>query len=441
MKKHWFWNKTEHLKIALISGPMLLSNITQPLLGMVDTAIVGHMDAVDFLAGVAIGAMLITQLYWLSGALRMSTTGLSAQAKGQGSVENATKTLLQSLLLALVIATLLFLGRNWLLQVAIYFTQPAANVASIAREYFYIRVWGAPAALSSLVLVGWLLGQQYARFVMLVQIGGNTLNVLLNFLLVYGLDMGVEGVALATVIAEYTMCLAMFHHSLKKIDLSYLIPDWFKMSHLSSLFSVNSAMFIRNLALQLCMAFIVVQGARWGEMTIAINSLLHQFFVLCALGLDAIAYSAEALTGESKGARKPAQIISRTYLGLSWSVLLSMLYCAVYMLFGGMIIDVMTDIPQLQQQAREFLPYIWVLPLVGHWCFLMDGVYVGLGRAKAMRDSMLVSAIVGFFPVFYLLKFLGNHALWIALLSFLTLRGLTLMIHFNYLQKKAVLLD
>lgn len=441
MKKHWFWNKSEHRKIALISVPMLLSNITQPLLGMVDTAVVGHMASVDFLAGVAIGAMLITQIYWLCGALRMSTTGLSAQAKGQQSAHNACKVLVQSLSISLLIAIIIFITRFWLLQSALYFTQPEHNVANITQQYFYIRVWGAPAALASLVLVGWLLGQQNAKLVMWVQIVGNTVNVLLNILLVYGFGLGVEGVALATVIAEYCMCIAMLYYALKKIDLRYFSASWFYFSQFTSLFSINSAMFIRNVALQLCMAFMVIQGARWGEMTVAINSILHQFFILCALGLDAIAYAVEALVGESKGARHTDSIVSRTCFGLCWSSALSIFYCLIYLLFGEYIIDLMTDITALQQHARNFLIYIWILPLLGHWCFLMDGVYVGLGRAKAMRNSMIVSAALGFFPVFYLFNTLGNDALWLALLSFLTLRGMTLLWHFNYLRKKAVLLD
>ncbi|MDN4502988.1 MATE family efflux transporter [Alteromonadaceae bacterium BrNp21-10] len=441
MNSAQFWQKASHLKIMHIALPMFLSNITQPLLGMVDTAVVGHMSSVHFLAGVAIAAMLITQLYWLCGAIRMTTTGLSAQAKGQESPSQATEVLVRSLFVALLLALLIFILQNYLVELAVNFTHPTAAVASVIQQYFSVRIWGAPAALANFVFIGWLLGQQCAKVVMLIQIAGNLLNVLLNFVFVYGFGMAVEGVALATVIAEYSMCAAAWFFIQRKLLWHYVSLACLNAEALISVLSLNSAMFVRNIALQLCLAFMVVQGARWGEETVALNNILHQFFVLSALGLDAVAYAVEALIGESKGRRDSSAIKLSMQQGMLWSTAVALGYSLIFVLFADGIIGLLTDLPSLRVLSQDYLLYLWIMPLVGHWCFLMDGVYIGLGRAKAMRNNMLMSAFLVFFPTFYLFNFLGNHALWIALLSFLSARGVFLLLHFHVIAREEALLD
>ncbi len=409
-----------------IALPMILSNITNPLLGMVDTAIIGHLDGTHFLAGTAVATMVITQIYWVCGFLRMSATGLSAQARGSDDVMAAARVFYQLLLPALLIGVLMILLQDGLVKTASYFAEASPKVVSVIDTYIRVRVWGAPAALANLMLVGWLIGQQHSRLVMLIQILGNSLNAVLSLILAMGLGWGVEGVAMATVIAEYSIFTASICVVLIKTGWALPLLNWFRFGLYAQVLMLNRDILLRNLALQLTIAFMTFQGARLGEEVVAVNALLMQFFVITALGLDGIAYAVEALVGESKGAGNMKQLQRRVRLGLVWSGSLAVLYSLVFVIFDNRIIALLTDLTTLRLLAKDFLPYIWVLPLLSHWCFLMDGVFIGLTYGKAMRNSMLLCSLLVFFPLWWMTSGLGNHALWIAFLAFLLARGLSL---------------
>ena len=253
-------------------------------------------------------------------------------------------------------------------------------------------------------------------------------------------DQGVKGVALASVAAEYSILLLGMWVAFKGMGL--LMPHWalWRWSSLAQLMSLNGYSFVRNLALQVCLAFVIFQGARFGPLTAASNAIIMQFFALIALGLDGIAYAVEALAGEAKG-KNDAQEIKRVVLrGLLWSGVVATLYSLSFLLFGRQIIAILTDLPELRSFTEHYLLIIWLLPIISHWCFLLDGIFVGLTRAKAMQNSMLLSAVCFFFPSWWLLQDYQNYALWIALLLLMLGRGLSLGGYFVYLYRAQRLL-
>lgn len=417
-----------HRTMLMLALPMILANITTPLLGLVDTAVLGHMDSSAQLAGASIGTLILTQIYWVCGFLRMSATGLSAQAKGKvtSAPDAAAKALHQMGALALVLGVALLLLQSPILHTGLWLAAPEPNMAAFSQQYFAVRVWGAPAAMLNLALIGWLVGQQKTRAVLIIQIAGNLVNAVLDIYLVYGLDMGVQAVAFASMAAEYVMCVAGLWVAAKQIAATRIKIEWFNKQELLGALNLNGNMLLRNLALQACLAFLTLQGARLGETQAAVNAILMQFFVLIALGLDGIAYAVEALVGEASGAKNPQALRANTYRGLFWSSVMAGVYAITFAFGGEKIIGALTDIPALQQSAADYLGLMIWLPLLAHWCFLYDGVFVGLTRSKDMRNSMVISAVCVYFPVWYLFSGMGNVALWYALLSFLLARGVTL---------------
>ncbi|WP_137168824.1 MATE family efflux transporter [Salinimonas lutimaris] len=421
---------------------MILANITTPLLGLVDTAVMGHMDSPAMLAGASVGALILTQIYWVCGFLRMSTTGLSAQTSGQGSTQVASaRVLYQSGAMALILGLAIFALQIPVLSAGIALADPSAAVSQYITAYFSVRVWGAPAAMMNLVLVGWLVGQQRTRAVMAIQITGNVLNAGLDMLFVFGLDMSVQGVALASVLAEYSMAIMGALVALKAIGFQPAQLVWFNSAARRILLKLNGDMLLRNLFLQACLAFVTLQGARYGETAAAVNAILMQFFVLIALGLDGVAYAVEATVGKAAGNNDKAEIAHQTWLGLIWSSLFAVLYALAFWGLGEQIVGLLTDLPSLYHAAVPYLPLMVLLPLLGHWCFLFDGVFVGLTRSAAMRNTMLLSAAGVFFPVWWYCQEAGNVALWYALLAFLLARGVTLawvLLRIIYAERESV---
>jgi len=430
-----FWQ--DNTRLIALAVPMIIANVTTPLLGLVDTAVLGHMQSTAMLAGASVGALIITQIYWVCGFLRMSSTGLSAQAKGQQNAKLASaKVLWQTALVAVLLGLMLWALQMPVLHAGIALSNPADDVQGHLTAYFNVRVWGAPAAMLNLALIGWLVGQQKTRTVLAIQVVGNLLNAGLDMLFVYGFDLSVSGVALASVMAEYTMAILALIVAMKLTLGITPKPSWFNKAARKILMKLNGDMLLRNLALQGCLAFLTIQGARFGETAAATNAILMQFFVLIALGLDGIAYAVEALVGEAKGAHNAREIKRRTYQGLVWSSLFAILYAMTFYVAGESIIGALTTHTHLVSQAVAYLPLMIVLPLLAHWCFLYDGVFVGLTKAAAMRNTMIFSALGVFFPLWYVTQALGNISLWYALLGFLFARGISLAWVFARLDKR-----
>lgn len=424
-------NWSAHREMLRIAIPMILSNITVPLLSLVDTAVVGHLSHAYYLGGVAVGSMIVTFIFWFCGFLRMSTTGATAQAFGANEPIAQVKVLLQGGFVAVLIAAIVLLLHPFILSFGLSLSGGSAEVMLYASQYFSVRVWSAPAVLLNLVLLGWMLGMHDAKGPMWQLILANALNIVLDIWFVWGLDLGVKGVAAATVIADYcALAFGLFwvwrlmlreklHIPLKQVK--QLIKE-----ELLAFVNVNKDILLRTLMLEICFAFITFQGARLGDTYVATNAVLLNFLLFISFGLDGIAYSAEALVGKAKGAQRMNELQRAVSLGLGWSLLLACGYSLLFWLGGEQIIGIITDIDAIRVLANEHLVWIIALPLVSVWCFLFDGVFIGLTRGKDMRNSMFVSVIFGFFGVWYLAQGLGNHGLWLALLCLMLFRGISL---------------
>jgi MATE family multidrug resistance protein len=428
-----FFQISLHQKIIVIALPMILSNVTTPLMGLVDTGVLGHMQDTYFLAGASVAALVITQLYWLCGFLRMTSTGLSAQAKGSEDPYQLSQSLFQGILIGFLLGCFLLIIQDGILALGLYFADATPVIESVISEYFRIRIWGAPAAIVNLALIGWLIGQQKAKPVLLIQVFANLLNLILNLWFVFGLGLEVFGVALASVVAEYFITIMSMIAALKIIGKTVIQKKWFSVVYLQPLLSLNGNTFFRNLILQACIAFLIFKGVGFGSTSAAINAILMQFFSLIALGLDGVAYAAEALVGEQKGKKSAKGIIYVTLHGLVWSTLVAVVYSLIFVVWGTEIISTITDQPVLKLEMKDYLIFVYCLPIIAHWCFFFDGVFVGLTRAKAMRNSMFLCGVVVYFPAFWVFISYANQGLWMAMLLFLLFRGVSLGAYFIYL--------
>lgn len=430
-----FFQTSLHQKIIVIAIPMILSNVTTPLMGLIDTAVLGHMQGTYFLAGASVAALVITQLYWLCGFLRMTSTGLSAQAKGSKDNNQLNQSLFQGIVISFLLGCLLLLVQDGILALGLYFANASPVIEGVISEYFSTRIWGAPAAIVNLALIGWLIGQQKAKQVLFIQVFANLLNLALNLYFVFGLGLEVFGVALASVIAEYFIAIVSMVTALNIIGKPVIQKKWFSITYLRPLLSLNGNTFFRNLILQACIAFLIFKGVGFGSTSAAINAILMQFFTLIALGLDGVAYAAEALVGEQKGLKNAEGIMHVTLHGLLWSTAVAVLYSLVFVVWGTDIVSIITNQAALQLEINDYLIFVYCLPLIAHWCFFFDGVFVGLTRAKAMRNSMFLCGVAVYFPAFFAFSTYANKGLWMAMLLFLLSRGISLGGYFIYLYR------
>jgi MATE family multidrug resistance protein len=438
----------------LLAFPLILANITTPLLGFVDTAILGRMGEVSILAGAAVGSLIITQIYWVCGFLKMSITGVSAQSLNSESTDRL-KVLAQGCFLALLLAIVLLLGQKGFVELGLYFAKADKSLTLNIEAYFYTRIWGAPAALINMVVIGWLIGLQKTKSVLVLQVIINLVNIIASVTLVFGFGLGVTGVAAATVFAEYFMLFCggflawryfsgqsrsdsgqsrfEFGQSKSKLQIEY---EWFTWSSLSNLVSLNSHIFIRNLALQFTLAFITLKGAQYGAQAAAVNAIIMQFFALIALGLDGIANAVEALVGEAKGLKNKNKLNQQVKIGLLWSSAFACVYALLFFFLDSLVINLLTHHQSVIAEMQDYRAIIIILPIIAHWCFLYDGVFVGLSMGKPMRTSMVLSVVVGFLPTYWVMADTGNMALWKAMLVFLFCRALFLGAYYEYLLKK-----
>ena len=429
-----------HKQLFILALPMILSNITAPLLGLVDTAVIGHLEYSYYLGGSTVGAMLITAITWLCGFLRMSTTGLSAQAFGQKNDELNFLILVRGLIVAFSIGLLIVLFQSVYLDIALSLAGGSEQVQFYAREYSAIRVWGLPAALANLVILGWLLGNHKAKMVMWLIIITNLVNLGLDLLFVIGFDWQVKGVAGATLIAEYSglmLGLILVFKNVKEkfiglfSNVQQMLINVAERSALLSYFKLNRDILIRTLCLEICFIFMTFQGARLGDDVIAANAILMNFLLLISFGLDGIANAAEVMVGKAKGENNKSSMFVSVNIALFWTGIFALGYSLLFYFLGPYFILTISDIPEVVAYAQQHILWIVALPLLACWCYLYDGVYVGLMQAHIMRNSMLLATFGCFFPVWWLLKDYGNHGLWAAFSIFMLARGVTLAWHYQ----------
>ncbi|WP_421288770.1 MATE family efflux transporter DinF [Aeromonas veronii] len=428
----WWRDPSRHRAVFALALPMVFSNITTPLLGLVDTWVIGHLGQAWFLGGVSVGATLINLIFWLLGFLRMSTTGLTAQAHGAADGRAQLDTLLRALGLAIVLGLALLLLLFPLLPRLIALSGGSPEVQLYAGQYVAVRIWSAPAALCNLVVMGWLLGMQDARSPMVMLILTNLVNMALDALFVLGLGWQVRGVAAASVMADY--CALAVGIWLVRRQLRQLAPTvwqdgwqrWRQLAPMVRLLGLNRDIFLRSLCLQLCFAFMTLQGARLGDVAVAANAVLLNFLMLISYGLDGFAYAVEAMVGRAIGQRDRQKLREAIVLNLGWAALIASGFTLVFALFGAHLIGYITDIPAVVAEANHQLPWLIAMPLLAVWCFLLDGVFIGATRAREMRNSMLLAAFGGFFPIWWLCQAWGVAALWAAMAALMVGRGLSL---------------
>jgi len=412
-----------------LAGPMIVSNISIALLGLVDTAVVGHLEEVYFLGGIAIGAVIFDFIYWGMGFLRMSTTGLTAQVHGRND-NNACRTILaQSLLTAFLIAMIILIFQKHIADLVLWLVKGSEEVTFYARTYFEWTIWGAPAVLSLLVMTGWFLGMQNAKATLIVAITVNIINVILDLVFVFGFDMDVRGVALASVVSLYIgMFLAVFlvFRVLRINQGEWLISDIVHMQRLKEILALNHDIFIRTICLILVFAFFTRQGAKQGDLILAANAILLNFQALMALGLDGFANATEALVGKAIGSKNRIAFVDNVKTATFWSFVVAISFALVFAVAGKPTINLLTDISSIRIEAYKYLPWMILSPVVAVWCFLLDGIFIGATRAQEMRNSMLISTFLIFLPVWYVFQGMGNHGLWLAFIIFFVARGLTL---------------
>ncbi|MEO2267753.1 MATE family efflux transporter DinF [Pseudoalteromonas sp. YIC-656] len=415
---------------------MILSNITVPLLGLVDTAVIGHLGSAHYLAGIALGATVISMLFWLVGFLRMSTTGLIASAFGANDKSALVSSLQKSVCLALLVAGLLLLLQYPIANVMAMLSDASQQTLTQAFNYFHIRIYSAPAALVNLVLLGWMLGVQYGRGPFYLVLLTNMVNIVLDVFFVIGLGLEVKGAALASVIADYCaliFALWMVARLFVKLGLTWTWPTSLKVLDIGALLRLNGDIFFRSLMLQLCFSFMTFYGARIGDTVLAANAVLMNFLLLISFAMDGIAYASEAKVGQARGAKKAGDVHMWVTISVQWGAVFAIVYALFFFVAGEHIIRLLTDVPAVNELAIDYLPWLIVMPLLAMACFIFDGVFVGLMRAKDMRNTMILSAVVGFFGVFLLTQQWGNHALWSAMSAFMAMRGITLVIRYRQL--------
>ncbi|WP_130833341.1 MATE family efflux transporter DinF [[Erwinia] mediterraneensis] len=408
--------------------PMILSNITVPLLGLVDTAVIAHLDSPIYLGGVAVGTTATSFLFMLLLFLRMSTTGLTAQAFGAGDKIALARALTQPLLIALVAGLLFVLLRAPLSQLILQIVGGDNAVLEQAERFIHIRWLSAPATLANLVILGWLLGVQYARAPVLLLVAGNLINIVLDLWLVLGLHWGVAGAAAATALAEYmtlAIGLLLVRRVLKMhgISLALLQQSW--RGDVRRLLRLNRDIMLRSLLLQLCFASLTVLGARLGPQVVAVNALLLMFITFTAYALDGFAYAVEAFSGEAFGAKDGTKLLQVWHAACRQAGLVALGFALFYALSGEWIVSLLTSLDALRDMADRFLIWQVIMPLAGVWCYLLDGMFIGATRGREMRNGMVIAAL-GYAATLLTLPWLGNHALWLALMVFLLLRGVTL---------------
>lgn len=415
-----------HRQILHIALPSIVSNITVPLLGLVDVAIVGHLGATVYIGAIAVGGMLFNMAYWLFSFLRMGTSGLTAQAYGRGDRSATALTLARSLLVALVIAALLIALHRPLAGVAFRLIGSTPAVEALARRYFEILIWGAPAVLGLYGFAGWFIGMQNARIPLYVAVAQNVVNIAASTLLVFGLGWRVEGVAAGTLIAQYAgllMAAAWWWRGYRRDAAGVTLRAVADRAAFGRFFAVNRDIFVRTLCLIAVTTFFTSAGATAGDLILAANALLMQLFMLFSYVMDGFAYAGEAIAGRSVGAADRAAFTATVRRLLGWGLGLALAFTLVYAAAGRGLLALLTSDGAVVATALTYLPWAIAIPLAGFVAFIFDGVFVGATATGYMLLSMAAATAVFFLVYFSFTGAWGNHALWLAFVSYLGVRG------------------
>jgi MATE family multidrug resistance protein len=422
-----------HRQMWAMAGPIILANVSVPLLGAVDTAVVGHLSEVYYIGAVAIGAMIFTFIHHLFNCLRMGTTGPTAQARGAEDHGEVRAMIGRALLLAGAIGGAVVVLQLPILAFAFWAIEASLEVEHYAREYFLIRVWAMPAVLATYAIIGWFYGVRNVRTPLVIQIFTNGVNIALDFLFVFGFGWGVAGVAVASLIAEYAgLVLGLYsvHLTLKSLPRGGGRSRLLDRARLARMLTINGDILLRTVCVVSVLGFFMAKSAELGDLPLAANQVLYNFLVFTSFALDGFAHAAEAILGEAVGRRDRSAFLRDMRVAFLWAGLVGALNALIYLLAGHGIIALLTNIPEVRAAAGAYLLWPALMPLISVWAFTYDGVYLAATRTRIMRNTV-IAAFAGFLAVLYVcVPVWGNAGLWAAVATFLGVRGALLHVFF-----------
>ena len=435
-------DQVSHYRVWALAGPIILSNISVPLVGAVDTAVVGHLPGPQAIGAVALGALIFSFLYWGFGFLRMGTTGFVARALGANNQLEVDSTLARVLGLSMAFGLVLILLGTPIISFALVIIESSPEVEELASEYSHIRIFSAPATLVLYAVTGVLIGLQKTKLVFLVQITLNLINVFLDLLFVPVLELGVAGVAWASLIAEYCAAILglwLLRHRIIRIRNQSTFKELVAIQPLLALMQSNGHIFVRTICLVFSFAFFTAQGAKLGELVLAANTILMHLHSIMAYGLDGFAHAAEALAGSAYGAKNPKRFHRVVRLTTAWAAVLAICIGSFYLILGEQILGLFSNQQEVLQMAVSFLPWMIIAPMISIWSFQLDGIFIGVGHTKEMRNAMLLSTLLYLALVWALLPLMGNHGLFLSLTLFMLLRAVTLGYYYPQISKAMVI--
>jgi MATE family multidrug resistance protein len=422
-------DRLSHGAVLAIAIPIILANVTTPIIGLVDTAVLGQLGDPHFIGGVAIGAMIFNLLYWAFGFLRMGTTGLTAQAEGSGNMGEVGATLMRALLIAGAAGIVLVILQIPIATLSLALLNGSQAVETAAKEYFYIRIWGAPAALANFAFLGWFIGMGRARTALVLQLVLNGLNVILDIWFVLGLGLEIKGVAYGTVISETIAAgagLWLAIGMLKRRHIHFEVLRILDRSAVHRALGVNGDIMIRTMGVIFAFTWFTAKSAEAGDVILAANAVLMTLAHTAAYFLDGFAFAVETLAGQAIGAQRINRFRDAVRLSTLWAITFSTIASAVFWFGGGMIIDFLTVNEQVRSAARVYLIWAAIVPITGVMAYQLDGIFIGATRTTDMRNMMLLSLAVFILMWATLTPLFANHGLWAAIVIFLGLRAITL---------------
>ncbi|MDA8872083.1 MATE family efflux transporter [Candidatus Thioglobus sp.] len=428
-----------HKRVLGVAIPIVLANATIPILGAVDTAVVGQLGLAAPIGAVGIGAIIITAIYWLFGFLRMGTTGLAAQAIGSGDKPETSALLVRGIIIGLVAGLVLIIAQVPIFLGALQLSPASMEVESLAQKYLQIRVYSAPAAIALFGITGWLIAKEKTREVLLLQLALNGINITLDLVFVLKLGWGVEGVAIATLIAEWSGLIFGLWLAREGFNNGYW-KNWiqiFDRVRLIQMAKVNSDIMIRSILLEIGFVSFLFLGSSFDDATLAANQVLIQFLNITAYALDGFAFAAEALVGQALGAKNRPLFRRAVIMTSQWGLGSVILMALAFFVFGNSIINVMTTAEDVRVVSYEYLPWMVAAPLAGVAAWMLDGIFIGATRTADMRNMMFISFCIYLIALALLLPSYGNHGLWASLIIFSIARGVTLGFKYPALEKSS----
>ena len=426
-----------HFKVLSLTWPVIIANLSIPLAGAVDTAVVGHLPDPVYIGAVALGALIFSSIFWLVGFLRMGTTGLVAQSVGADDQTEIIAAFARGLGVAVVLGGVIILLQVPIGDAVFWFFDASSEVESFALDYYDIRVWGVVFMMFNLVILGLLFGLQRMRTALWLQLLLNGTNILLDLIFVHGFGWSVRGVAAATLISEVLTGTVGLIVCLKVLGISNVVSSklrLFRKDKLIQLAQINFNIMIRTLCLEIVLVYFMWHSSRSGDVILAANAVLLHILHFQAFGLDGFAHAAEALAGSAYGQRNRERLRNTVSVSLFWSLIVALLFSLVCLVGGDILISILTGIDSVQESAGSYLIWLIIAPLFCVWPYLYDGVYIGMTRTVEMRNCMIISMLVFFLVAYFTTAAFGNHGLWLGLMVFMVVRGLTLGILFRRIE-------